>query len=224
MVQTQSDFGRAPAGWYPDPIGLPQMRWWDSIGWTQDVAEARQPMVMRETAEKGFAWADDELPTRRERREQRRREHEAEKRGGMDKWRPATDTLLQLEAPVSSARTEEPAQSRVPEPAAPTLAASAPRPTETPAARPATPDAPEDFDYPAETGESDFSRFFDWAPEQEPELAFASFTPRVDAAFARSATTLLPRGAPHHLARPRRNNPTCRRCRRFRPCRRHRRR
>jgi hypothetical protein len=180
MVQTQSDFGRAPAGWYPDPIGLPQMRWWDSIGWTQDVAEARQPMVMRETAEKGFAWADDELPTRRERREQRRREREAEKRGGMDRWRPATETLLQLEAPVASAPTEAPAQ-----PSLRPQAASTP-----PVVRP---EALDDFDYPAETAESDFSRFFDWTPEQEPELAFASFAPRVDAAFARSSIDVAPR-------------------------------
>jgi hypothetical protein len=197
MVQTQSDFGRAPAGWYPDPIGLPQMRWWDSIGWTQDVAEARQPMVMRETAEKRFAWADDELPTRRERREQRRREREAEKHGGMDKWRPATETLLQLEAPVPSALTEAPAQSRPEAPAAPTAADLRPE-AGTPTRRPDPLDTPDDFDRVPETAESDFSRFFDWAPEQEPELAFASFTSTVDAAFGRSATAV----APLHTAPP----------------------
>jgi hypothetical protein len=26
-----------PAGWYPDPMGLPQRRWWDSSSWTQHV-------------------------------------------------------------------------------------------------------------------------------------------------------------------------------------------
>ena len=75
-VVIDTDFGRAPAGWYPDPMGLPQLRWWDSIGWTEDVAEARQPMVMRETAERRFAWADDEMPTRRSQRERRKRERD----------------------------------------------------------------------------------------------------------------------------------------------------
>ncbi|HOB57662.1 MAG TPA: DUF2510 domain-containing protein, partial [Rhodoglobus sp.] len=24
-----------PAGWYPDPLGLPQLRWWDAQAWTE---------------------------------------------------------------------------------------------------------------------------------------------------------------------------------------------
>ena len=114
-VVIDTDFGRAPAGWYPDPMGLPQLRWWDSIGWTQDVAEARQPMVMRETAERRFAWADDEMPTRRSRREQRKREREAEKHAGMDRWRPTTQTLLQLEPPKTRSGLSSPAGSDVSE-------------------------------------------------------------------------------------------------------------
>lgn len=31
-----------PAGWYPDPMGLPQRRWWDSSSWTQHVTPERQ--------------------------------------------------------------------------------------------------------------------------------------------------------------------------------------
>lgn len=189
---TENDFGRTPAGWYPDPMGLPQMRWWDSIGWTQDVAEARAPMVMRETAEKHFAWADDELPTRRERREQRRREREADKRDGMDRWRPASETLRQLEPPAATERVPGAARTQQPAPEI-----SAPAPAQRPAAaqRP-TPPAPADgeadgLDATDLTAESDFSRYFDWAPEQEPELAFASFSVEPDRAFAR-----MPVGAP----------------------------
>jgi hypothetical protein len=36
---------RVPAGWYPDPLGLPQLRWWDNHAWTEHVSDARQPMV-----------------------------------------------------------------------------------------------------------------------------------------------------------------------------------
>lgn len=93
-------FYGAPAGWYPDPLGLPQLRWWDSTAWTHQTAEARAPMVMQETT---FAWPedeaedsrpfqDDDLPTRRERREQERRD-------GNDVAAPTALTLLQLEPP-----------------------------------------------------------------------------------------------------------------------------
>src|SRR5690606_35678668 len=56
-VVTDNNFYSAPAGWYPDPLGLPQLRWWDSTQWTHQVAEARQPMVMQETT---FKWAEDD--------------------------------------------------------------------------------------------------------------------------------------------------------------------
>lgn len=36
---------RVPAGWYPDPLGLPQLRWWDNHAWTEHTSDARQPMV-----------------------------------------------------------------------------------------------------------------------------------------------------------------------------------
>jgi len=31
----------APAGWYPDPLGLPQVRWWNGMGWTNRIEEIR---------------------------------------------------------------------------------------------------------------------------------------------------------------------------------------
>jgi hypothetical protein len=33
---------KIPAGWYPDPLGLPQRRWWDSSSWTQHVTPDNQ--------------------------------------------------------------------------------------------------------------------------------------------------------------------------------------
>lgn len=101
-----NSFYGAPAGWYPDPLGLPQLRWWDSTAWTHQTAEARAPMVMQETT---YAWPEDDVDntqdnqfatdddslTRRERRERERRD-------GNDVAAPTAMTLLQLEPPVSS--------------------------------------------------------------------------------------------------------------------------
>jgi hypothetical protein len=53
-----------PAGWYPDPLGLPQLRWWDAMAWTEHTSEARAPIVIQPATRIGFA--DDELPTREE--------------------------------------------------------------------------------------------------------------------------------------------------------------
>lgn len=41
---------RVPAGWYPDPLGLPQLRWWDNHAWTEHTSDARQPMVAEQSA------------------------------------------------------------------------------------------------------------------------------------------------------------------------------
>jgi len=62
---SDDDYGRVPAGWYPDPLGLPQLRWWDNHAWTEHVSDARQPMVAQPAP---TTFADDELPTRRSRR------------------------------------------------------------------------------------------------------------------------------------------------------------
>jgi len=129
-----NSFYGAPAGWYPDPLGLPQLRWWDSTAWTHQTAEARAPMVMQETT---YAWPEDEvddspqdeypseqdLLTRRERRERERRD-------GIDTPPPTALTLLQLEPPSKSD-----VQVDVPEPAR-----FNPTPSSAPLAESATPD------------------------------------------------------------------------------------
>jgi len=38
----------APAGWYRDPLGIPQLRWWNGIAWTNHIQENRpeaQPWI-----------------------------------------------------------------------------------------------------------------------------------------------------------------------------------
>jgi hypothetical protein len=29
----------APAGWYRDPLGLPQLRWWNGMMWTNQIED-----------------------------------------------------------------------------------------------------------------------------------------------------------------------------------------
>jgi hypothetical protein len=76
---SQDNAFRAPAGWYPDPLGLPQLRWWNNIGWTEQVSiapesahapmqtSAHAPMQTSTQApvqEARFAWMEDEAPVR----------------------------------------------------------------------------------------------------------------------------------------------------------------
>lgn len=50
-----------PAGWYPDPLGLPQLRWWDNHTWTDQISGARAPLV-HQLVDVDFADpTDDEL-------------------------------------------------------------------------------------------------------------------------------------------------------------------
>lgn len=66
-----------PAGWYPDPLGLPQLRWWDAQAWTEHTSEARAPMVAQPAAATATATArveEEALPSRRDVRERERRE------------------------------------------------------------------------------------------------------------------------------------------------------
>jgi hypothetical protein len=134
-VNDDNGFG-VPAGWYPDPLGLPQMRWWDNHGWTEHTTEARAPIVIQEAK---LAWADDDaiedLPTRRERRE-------AERGGAMDDDGSDTATaesLLQLEPPSwDELPADEPAPNILPVPEFVTAAqAAAPSVAEPVVAQPA---------------------------------------------------------------------------------------
>ena len=97
----QDDLFGAPAGWYPDPLGLPQLRWWNNHAWTEQTSAARQPMVMQDTK---FAWADDDLPTRREERE---RERQQADRKTAPPAQPTAATLRELEPPRAFTKVEE---------------------------------------------------------------------------------------------------------------------
>ena len=41
---------RVPAGWYPDPSGLPQLRWWDNHKWTEFVSDSQVEETVEEAA------------------------------------------------------------------------------------------------------------------------------------------------------------------------------
>ena len=105
-----------PAGWYPDPMGLPQLRWWNNHAWTELTTEARAPVVMQQqvTSNPGrrVLYADDEeeeiFPTRRQQREQREREEEYrslatdedEARDAIAGHVPLSSGLREIDAPV----------------------------------------------------------------------------------------------------------------------------
>jgi len=40
-MSSEKNTTAAPAGWYRDPLGLPQVRWWNGISWTNRVEERR---------------------------------------------------------------------------------------------------------------------------------------------------------------------------------------
>jgi len=105
-----------PAGWYPDPMGLPQLRWWNNHAWTELTTEARPPLVMQQPTQ--LLYADDELPTRRQQREQREREAEyarlatgeqteaADDRGPVTPDEPLTVTIREIESSVTVSESE----------------------------------------------------------------------------------------------------------------------
>ncbi|WP_307812235.1 DUF2510 domain-containing protein [Lacisediminihabitans changchengi] len=117
-----------PAGWYPDPMGLPQLRWWNNHAWTELTTEARPPLVMQQPTQ--LLYADDELPTRRQQRKQREREAEyahlatvaetendtdddtesADVRGPTSPDEPVTVTIREIESsfPLATEPTIEP--------------------------------------------------------------------------------------------------------------------
>ncbi|GAA1219952.1 hypothetical protein GCM10009655_19390 [Rhodoglobus aureus] len=73
-----NSFG-VPAGWYPDPLGLPQLRWWDAQAWTEHTSDARAPIIVQPTTKLAFADDDDEdeLPSRRDQRDRDRERSES---------------------------------------------------------------------------------------------------------------------------------------------------
>ena len=117
---SSEDLFGAPAGWYPDPLGLPQLRWWNNHAWTEQTSAARQPMVVQDTK---FAWADEELPSRREERE---RERQRDDRKPVDEVAPTVDALRELDPPRATAVIGETRAPAAPA-AAPAAAAEQPQ-------------------------------------------------------------------------------------------------
>jgi len=54
------NFFTVPAGWHADPLGLPQLRWWNGEGWTEQVAEASAPSA---APQEPMIWQANEMPS-----------------------------------------------------------------------------------------------------------------------------------------------------------------
>ncbi len=97
--------GVVPAGWYPDPLGLPQLRWWDNHAWTEHTSDARQPMVAHETvASSKLAYADDDIAPETRVEQQ---VDDAVVPPETDAPYAEADPMLSLEAPVAELRSDE---------------------------------------------------------------------------------------------------------------------
>ena len=110
-----NDEFRAPAGWYPDPLGHPQLRWWNSYGWTEQVAAAPEPLVVQQAPR--YAWADDEpqvIPV------QTYTTHSP-----TPPRQPVSTTLHEIEGPRAQNRVDEPSSYEF-TPAAPIAMPAAP--------------------------------------------------------------------------------------------------
>ena len=159
FIVSQDEF-RAPAGWYPDPLGHPQLRWWNSYGWTEQVSAAPEPLAVQEQPR--YAWKEEEptvIPVQA-----------FTTQAPTPPRAPVAATLHELEGPHAQAKVDEPAtfdnwQALQVAPAAPAAPALA-MPAATPAAQ--TPPPPPFWD------EDDLSRP---APSVRPEdLKFWSGT------------------------------------------------
>ncbi|HTN57989.1 MAG TPA: DUF2510 domain-containing protein [Protaetiibacter sp.] len=99
--------GHVPAGWYPDPLGLPQLRWWDNHAWTEHTSDARQPMVAQETVTAKLAYADDDDFLSAQPREELHTDADAGKPAA-DPAFAVADPVLSLEAaPAAQLRAED---------------------------------------------------------------------------------------------------------------------
>jgi hypothetical protein len=60
---TRSALPAVPAGWYPDPDGLPTLRWFDGSEWTGQLSPllgtANLPLVVQEAPK---PWTKREVP------------------------------------------------------------------------------------------------------------------------------------------------------------------
>jgi len=157
-------------------LGLPQLRWWNNHAWTEQTSAARQPMVVQDTK---FAWADDELPSRRDERLRER----GQDRLPNNNVAPTAEALRELEPPRAFAQfgqtqapqTQAPQTQAAQTQAAPTQAAQS-----TPVAptMPVPPTVPVAASTPVETPAAA-------ATQQKPifEPASATETPRVDSLY-----------------------------------------
>ena len=127
-----SDQYTVPAGWYPDPLGHPQLRWWNGEGWTEQVSAAPEPILMQQT---DFAWKPEEAapvvvqvvaePAR------------VVAPAAAPASTPAARELFALEAPRAAAKIEQPVTPTLPVAGytnnykqAPAAAAAAPAPAQ----------------------------------------------------------------------------------------------
>ncbi|EAR24256.1 hypothetical protein A20C1_00175 [marine actinobacterium PHSC20C1] len=84
-----------PAGWYPDPLGLPQLRWWDNHTWTDQISGARAPLVHQLVD-----FADPIESSHRETVYATAEPEAADVDGGTTPEPTVTNTLRELEAPL----------------------------------------------------------------------------------------------------------------------------
>ena len=51
-MSSEVNYDLAPAGWYPDPLGMDQVRWWNGFGWSNNI-EQRCPELSVSNALQG---------------------------------------------------------------------------------------------------------------------------------------------------------------------------
>jgi len=100
-----SDQYTVPAGWYPDPLGHPQLRWWNGEGWTEQVSAAPEPLVMQQS---NYAWKNEDVAPIVV---QVAAEPETAVSTALT---PAARELFALEAPRAAAKIEQPAAPTLP--------------------------------------------------------------------------------------------------------------